>query len=125
MNEDMARAYAAAWSSGVAAEVAAFFAADGEIVINRGEPSRGRNEITAMADGFYSEFPDLVVHLDSFRRAGDHAVFKWTLEGHHVETKNYVKASGWEEWDLNEAGLVQASRGWFDAEDYQRQIDGG
>ena len=124
MDESKARAYAAAWTSGDPSAVAGFYSADGQIVINRGTPSRGRAEIEAMAQAFYDDFPDLIVHMDSFRRGGDHAVFKWTLEGHHSGTGNYVKASGWEEWDLNDAGEVQASLGWFDAADYQRQIDG-
>ncbi len=86
--------YARAWSSGSAEAVASFYAADGRISINRGEASVGRAAVTEMAEGFFSEFPDLVVHCDEVRVAGDHAVFAWTLEGHHAETKNYVKLAG-------------------------------
>jgi hypothetical protein len=78
-----------------------------------------------MAAGFFSEFPDLVVHCDELRVAGDHAVFAWTLEGHHAETKNHVKLSGWEEWDLDGDMKVKSSLGWFDAADYERQVAGG
>lgn len=119
-----ARRYAEAWTSGNPEAVAAFYAPEGTITINRGDPHVGRAAITAMAAGFYAEFPDLVVHCDMPRRAGDHAVFTWTLEGHHAQTGNYVRVGGWEEWDLNEDGLVVQSLGWFDAEEYQRQIDG-
>jgi len=35
---DLAEAYTAAWNSGLPQNVAAYFAADGEIVINRGAP---------------------------------------------------------------------------------------
>ncbi len=62
---------------------------------------------------------------DDMRCAGDHAVYRWTLEGHHAQTGNFVCAAGWEEWDLAPDMTILASRGWFDAEDYQRQIDGG
>lgn len=116
--------YAAAWSSHDPAAVAAFFAADGSISVNGGAPSVGRAAIAAMAKGFYGEFPDLVVRMDDFRRAGADALFAWTLEGHHVRTRNFVRTRGWEAWTLDAAGLVQRSLGHFDAADYQRQIDG-
>jgi hypothetical protein len=75
-----------------------------------------------MASGFCAEFPDLVLTCDLVRSSGSHALFAWTLEGHHVETGNHVKASGWEEWELDERCRVKASLGWYDAEDYARQV---
>ncbi len=121
---EMGQRYAAAWSSGDPAAVAAFYAEDGHIAINKGEPIVGRAALTEMAAGFYSEFPDLVVHMDDIRLAGDHAIFVWTLEGKHSETGNFVKVGGWEEWTLGEDLKVRASLGWFDAEDYDRQVAG-
>jgi uncharacterized protein (TIGR02246 family) len=123
--KSIAADYARAWGSGSAEAVASFYAADGRISINRGEPSVGRDAVAGMAAGFFSEFPDLVVHCDELRVAGDHAVFAWTLEGHHAETKNHVKLSGWEEWDLDGDMKVKSSLGWFDAADYERQVAGG
>ncbi|WP_171207353.1 MULTISPECIES: ester cyclase [unclassified Ruegeria] len=122
---NLARDYAIAWSSGDPDAVAAFFAEDGQIIINRGDVLKGRAAIVEMALGFYAEFPDLEVRCDMMRWAGNHAIFVWTLEGHHAQTGNHVVTRGWEEWDLTEDGKVQSSLGWFDAEDYQRQIDGG
>lgn len=116
--------YADAWSSHDPARVADFYAEDGQIVINNGEPIRGRAAIADMAAGFYAAFPDLKVYCDSFRRAGNHVLFSWTLEGHHAQTGRLVRVPGWEEWDLDEDGKVASSRGWFDAEEYQAQIDG-
>jgi len=116
--------YARAWCSGDPAAVAPHYAPDGRISINNGDDLIGTEAIRDMAAGFYAEFPDLKVHCDLVRSGGSHALFVWTLEGHHAETKNHVKAAGWEEWDLDDALLVVASRGWFDADDYQRQIDG-
>ncbi len=121
---NFARDYAIAWSSGDPESVASFFAEDGQIVINRGDPIVGRAAIAEMASGFYADFPDLEVRCDMMRWAGTHAIFVWTLEGHHSETGNHVVARGWEEWDLIEETKIQSSRGWFDTEDYQRQIDG-
>lgn len=119
---EIAKAYARAWSSKSPEAVASFYAADGRITINRGDALIGREAIVEMAAGFYAEFPDLVVHCDEARLAGDHAIFIWTLEGHHAETKNYVKVGGWEEWELDGNMKVKASLGWFDAEDYDRQV---
>ncbi|MGV6804598.1 MAG: nuclear transport factor 2 family protein [Ruegeria sp.] len=121
---NLARDYAIAWSSGEPEAVAAFFAPEGRISINRGDPIVGRSAITEMARGFHTEFPDLEVRCDMLRWAGSHAVFVWTLEGHHKETGNLVITRGWEEWELDSEHQIQSSLGWFDAEDYQRQIDG-
>lgn len=122
--EDMAKAYEAAWCSGDPTQVAAHFAADGFIQINRGDVLKGEAALREMAAGFYAAFPDLKVICDGLRTAGDHVVFLWTLEGHHAETKNFVRASGWEEWNLTPELKIESSLGWFDADDYQRQIDG-
>lgn len=122
---NLARDYAIAWSSGDPDAVASFYAPDGQIVINRGDALQGRPAIAEMVRGFYAEFPDLEVRCDMMRWAGAHAIFVWTLEGHHAQTGNRVVTRGWEEWELTDDGKVQASLGWFDAEDYQRQIDGG
>lgn len=122
---EMAQRYAEAWSSHDPEAVASFYAEDGRIVINRGEAIVGRAAVAEMAQGFYAEFPDIVVRLDGLRRSGSDAVFLWTLEGTHSETGNRVEVSGWEAWELNDALEVASSRGYFDAEDYDRQVAGG
>lgn len=120
----MAQAYTAAWNSGSAAAVASYFAEDGEIVINRGDPWTGRARIEEMAAGFFADVPDLSLTCDEIRVAGDHAVFVWTFTGHDAGTGNSLRVRGWEEWDLGADMKVSASRGWFDAEDYARQVEG-
>lgn len=122
--EAMAHDYAAAWCSLNPDRVAAHYAEDGAIAINGGDLLQGRDAIRTMAAGFYAAFPDLKVQCDDVRAAGDHVIFVWTLEGRHAETRNFVKARGWEEWDLTPTLKVRRSLGWFDAADYQRQIDG-
>jgi len=116
--------YAKAWCSKDPEAVAAHYSPQGEITINRGEALAGRAAIAEMATGFHAEFPDLVIYCDDIRTAGDHAVFAWTLEGHHVKTGNHVKLGGWEEWELDDGMLVRTSKGWFDAKDYEAQIQG-
>jgi len=117
--------YSKAWSSGSPEAVAYHYAPDGQISINHGDPIQGREAIAEMAAGFYAEFPDLVVRCDDVRTSGDHAIFIWTLEGHHAETKNHVKVGGWEEWELDENLKIKSSLGWFDATEYERQIAEG
>ncbi len=119
-----AAAYTAAWNSGSAEAVAAFYAETGGIVINRGTPWKGRAGVQAMAEGFFADVPDLTLTCDGVRIAGDHVAFLWTFTGHHAETRNPSRITGWEEWDLDGAGKVIASLGWFDTADYARQVAG-
>ena len=97
---------------------------DGQIVINHGEPRVGSDAIAAMAEGFYTEFPDLVVHCALAPLAGHQGVFVLMREVHHAETDRYVRIGGWEEWELNGDRKVVQSRGWFDANEYDRQVNG-
>ncbi len=117
----MAQAYTDAWNSGSAAAVAEFYAPDGQIVINRGEPWAGRARVADMAAGFFADGPDLSLVCDGLRCAGDHVVYLWTFTGTHAGTKNPLRISGWEEWELDADYKVKASRGWYDADDYARQ----
>ncbi len=120
----MAEEYTAAWNSKSAARVASFYAEDGEIVINRGDPWSGRARVEEMAAGFYADVPDLSLTCDDIRLSGTHAVYVWTFTGHDAKTDNPLKIRGWEEWDLGDDLKVIASQGWFDAEDYARQVEG-
>jgi steroid delta-isomerase-like uncharacterized protein len=123
---DFATRYTAAWCSQDAASVAAFFAQDGSLRINDGEPSVGRAAIAADAQGFMTAFPDLVVAMDGLSNEGNRAVYHWTLTGTHTGpggSGNKVRISGYEEWVLSADGLIAESRGYFDEAEYQRQIE--
>jgi len=121
----MAAAYTAAWNSGSPEAVASFYAPDGNIVINRGEPWVGRKGIAEMAAGFFADVPDLKLVCDAVRCAGNHVAYFWTFTGSHAATKNPLRVDGWEEWDLDADLKVVASRGWYDAADYERQTTAG
>lgn len=121
---DIAHAYTAAWNSGDPNAVASFYAEDGEIIINHGDPWSGRSRVADMAAGFYADVPDLTLACDDIRISGNHAIFVWTFTGHDAGTNNPLKIKGWEEWDLGEDGKVTASRGWFDGDEYARQVAG-
>ena len=122
--EKLAIAYTAAWNTGSPQRVAEFFLADGEIVINRGLPWRGHSGVAEMAAGFFADVPDMQLVCDGVRCAGSHVVYLWTFTGHAAETSNPLTVHGWEEWDLSDDLKVKASRGWFDSEDYARQVAG-
>ena len=120
--EDLAKRYTEAWNSKVPEAVAAFHVASSRIVINRGEPSEGHDGLTAMAAGFHADVPDLHLTCEGIRAAGPHVVYLWRFTGHHAETGNALDVQGWEEWELDDDGMVTSSRGWFDGEDYARQV---
>jgi uncharacterized protein (TIGR02246 family) len=122
--EHIAAAYTAAWNSGSAKAVAEFYATDGSIVINRGEPWVGRARVADMAAGFFADVPDLTLVCDGTRCTGDHAVYLWTFTGTHARTGRPLRIAGWEEWDLDAQGQVEASRGWYDISEYERQTAG-
>ena len=125
--EARARGYTAAWCSQNPDAVAAFFAPGGRITINDSDSSEGREQIAEMARGFMQAFPDLVLRMDDIRSTGTHAVFRWTLEGHNdgpEGTGRHVQIGGFEYWRYDETGLVAESRGHFDVDDYERQLNG-
>ena len=120
----LADGYTAAWNTGSADAVAGFYAEDGQITINRGDPWLGRTGVRDMAAGFFADVPDLVLSCDGIRAAGTHVVYLWTFTGHDAGTNNPLEIHGWEEWTLDVDGKVQSSLGWYDAEDYARQVEG-
>jgi uncharacterized protein (TIGR02246 family) len=120
----MAAAYTAAWNSGSAEAVASFYASNGQIVINRGDPWTGHDGIARMAQGFFADVPDLSLTCDGIRVAGTHVTYLWTFTGTHSGTRRPLRIEGWEEWDLDDDLKVKASRGWYDADDYARQVEG-
>jgi SnoaL-like polyketide cyclase len=120
--------YTSAWCSQSAASVAAFFAENGWLKINDGAPAVGRTAITASAQSFMTDFPDMVVAMDEALLQGDRAIYRWTLIGTNTGpggTGRPVRIKGHEEWTIGADGLIAESRGHFDASDYQRQVSGG
>jgi hypothetical protein len=125
---EFATRYTAAWCSGNAASVAAFFAPGGSLTINGGAPSVGRGAITEAAQGFMTAFPDLKVYMDDLLEKQGKVIYKWTLEGTNTGpdgTGKRVRISGFEEWRMGDDGLVGESLGNFDAAEYQRQVERG
>ena len=125
---EFATNYTAAWCSQDAARVASFFAENGSLKINDGNPSIGRGEIARAAQEFMTAFPDMVVTMDDLGLDGRHAVYRWTLTGTNTGpggTGKAVRISGHEEWTIGPDGRIVRSLGHFDAAEYQRQLKDG
>jgi predicted ester cyclase len=126
--QDFAVRYTAAWCSQNAASVAAFYSPNGSLSINDGAPAVGRSDITKVAQGFMTAFPDMRVRMDDLLVQGDGAVYHWTLIGTNTGpggTGRQVRISGFEEWKLGDDGLIGESRGHFDSAAYKRQLEHG
>ena len=125
---DFAVKYTAAWCSQKPASVASFFADRGSLKVNDGTPAVGRAAITAVAQGFMTAFPNMVVKMDGLTVNGDQITYHWTLAGTNTGpggTGQSVRISGFEEWRMGAGGLIAESKGHFDAADYERQLKAG
>jgi predicted ester cyclase len=122
-----AERYTAAWCSQNPASVAAFFTPGGSLSVNGAPPAVGRDAITAVAQGFMTDFPDLRIIMDGLDAGGEQVVYRWTLLGTNTGpggTGKRVRISGFEEWRIVD-GLIAESGGHFDGAEYQRQIEHG
>ena len=125
---DFATRYTAAWCSGDAASVAAFFSPHGSLTINGGVPSVGTRAIADAAQGFMTAFPDLKVSMDDVVQKDGECIYQWTLEGRNTGpggTGKRVRISGYEQWRMGDDGLISQSLGNYDAADYARQVEHG
>jgi len=120
--------YTAAWCSVDPARVVPHYAPEGSLAINRGRARRGRDAITAIATSFYEGLPDMQVSFDDLVVDGERIEYHWTFTGTHTGpggTGNAVRVDGFESWTIDEDGLIAASLGSYDAEEYARQLAEG
>ncbi len=123
---EFAERYTVAWCSRNPESVAAFFSPDGSLTINQGAPFVGTAAIAAAAQSLITAFPDLRVAMDNLIVGKDRIEYYWTLTGTNTGpggTGNPVRISGFESWRIGPDGLIAASQGQFDAEDYRRQLE--
>ncbi len=119
--------YTAAWNSRKPEKMASFYAEDGTLTVNNGTPAVGRKQLMETASSYMEAFPDMKLTLDSLVADGDTYRYHWTFKGTNTGpggTGNKVSFSGFERWTMSEDGLVQNSIGTYDAEDYNRQLQG-
>ena len=125
---DFGNNYTKAWNSQKPESVASFFAIDGSLTVNSGEPSVGREAITKFANGFMIAFPDLKLIMDSLITKPSRTEYYWTFIGTNSGpngTGNKVRFSGVERWKFNEEGLIQDSQGSYNSEEYEHQLKYG
>lgn len=123
---DFATRYAAAWSSQDPVELASFYAENGSLRVNDGEPSIGREAVTETARGFMTAFPDMVVRLVELRKTDDYVEFHWHWTGTNTGpggTGSAVDLLGYEQWTLDGDGKIVESLGHFDDAEYHRQLN--
>ena len=123
-----AERYAAAWRSQRPASVAVFFAPNGSLTVNDRTPAVGRAAIAEVARSFMTAFPDMVVTFDRLEKVADRVRFHWTLTGTNTGpggSGKKVRISGYESWLMNDKGLIANSQGYFDSQEYERQLKEG
>ena len=94
----------------------------------RGAPAVRREAITATAQGFYTALPDMQVFMNDLVIHGDRIEYHWTFTGTNTGpggTGNSVRVVGYEEWTIDDDGLIAASVGQYDAAEYARQLEQG
>lgn len=122
---DFASRYAAAWSSQDPRQLASFYATDGVLQVNDGDPAIGRQAIAGKAAAFMEAFPDMVVRLERLEQQEGTVRFHWHWTGTHTGPGGMgqtVDLHGFEEWTLAPDGLIQVSRGHYDEAVYARQM---
>jgi nuclear transport factor 2 (NTF2) superfamily protein len=123
--EEIGNAYTAAWNSLDPAGVASFHNEASSLKVNDAEPAVGREAIAEVAQRFMAAFPDMVLVMDSIRPTEAGAEYHWTYSGTNTGpggTGKAVRFSGYEEWTLDEGGLISEALGHFDEEEYNRQL---
>jgi len=75
--------------------------------------------------GFIEAFPDLKIAMREIVEEERGTVFYWNLKGTNTGpsgTGNRVNINGCEVWKLNEENKIAELRGYFDAEEYEKQL---
>ncbi len=122
---EFATRYAEAWSGQDPEAFASFYAENGSLTINDDEPSVGRDAVEQTAREFMNAFPDMVVRMVELSRDGDRVNFYWHWTGTNTGpggTGNAVDLKGYEQWTLDDDGLILESLGHLDEAEYQRQL---
>ena len=123
-----AQGYAEAWCGQDPEKVAAFFAENGSLSVNNSPPAVGRGAIAEIAQGFMRDFPDMMVTMNKVTQDPVGTKFHWTLTGTYSGpggTGKRVRISGYEQWQIDKNGLIDKSKGHFDAAECDRQLKHG
>ena len=92
------------------------------------ELAAGADAISATARSFYTALPDMQVYVNELVVDGDRIEYHWTFTGTNTGpggTGNAVRVVGYEEWTIDDDGLIAASSGHYDQAEYARQLEHG
>ena len=131
MNEDELKKfgveYETAWRSLVPENPFSFQAKDCIVTVNDGEPMISVEERLNGIIGFLDAFPDLIITMRDILDEDRGIVFYWNLKGTNSGAGgkgNRVDIDGCEVWKLNNGNKIVELKGYFDAEEYERQVNG-
>jgi hypothetical protein len=108
--------------------LASFYAENGWLTVNGGSPAVGRAAVTETARSFMTAFPDMIVKMTRIEQKEGHTVFHWLWTGTNTGpggTGKFVRMVGYEEWTIDQKGLIAESKGHYDEAEYQRQLKVG
>jgi hypothetical protein len=66
------------------------------------------------------------VKFDRLEPKGDRVLYHWMFTGTNTGpggTGNQVRISGYEDWKIGSDGLIADSKGHYDAQDWDRQVN--
>lgn len=124
--DDFAARYTEAWNSGDPNAVASFYAESGSLQVNNADPAVGRDAVAEVAKGFFDDFPDMRVEMRELEIGDELVRYHWRFTGTNTGpggTGAPVDVVGYEQWTMSEDGFIAQSLGFFDAEDYQAQLN--
>ena len=125
---EFATRYAEAWSSQDAVALASFYAENGSLQVNDGDPAVGRDAVAEAARSFMTAYPDMVVRLVELHQTDDYVEFHWHWTGTNTGpggTGGAVDIRGYEQWTFSDGGLILQSLGHYDEAEKQRQLNAG
>lgn len=97
------------------------------VTVNDGDPMITAEERLGGIIGFMESFPDLHITMRDIIEEDRGTVFYWNLQGTNTGpggTGNKVDIDGCEVWKLDNENKIIELKGFFDAEDYERQVSG-
>jgi hypothetical protein len=90
-------------------------------------PAVGIKQLAETAKSYMEAFTDMELTMDSETKEKGTYRYYWTFKGTNTGpngTGNKVEFSGFEEWTMNDQGLIQKSIGTYDADDFEKQLNG-
>ena len=118
--------YEKAWRSLVPEEPFSYQAENCVASLNDGSPMISVEERLGRIVGLMEAFPDLLITMREIVEEERGTVFYWNLKGTNTGqegTGNRIDIDGCEVWKLDNDNKITELEGYFDAEEYERQVN--